>query len=132
MNAFESGIITICDFCAHALATISSQLGGKQLDNAFQCLIHRFPSYFYYYCLDATEFLMKLKEEQLGDVFQCFIHRLSDEKEDKNNRRKCAQLLGKLSMKWNEKQLNDAFNSLKDMLNQDYCGTYRKALETIT
>ncbi|ETO03459.1 hypothetical protein RFI_33948, partial [Reticulomyxa filosa] len=53
MNAFESGVITICDGCAHALATISSQLGGKQ-----------FPSYFYYY--DATQFLMKLKEEQLG------------------------------------------------------------------
>ncbi|ETN98011.1 hypothetical protein RFI_39511, partial [Reticulomyxa filosa] len=29
-----------------------------------------------------------------------------------------ARLLGKLSMKWNEKQLNDAFNSLKDMLNK--------------
>ncbi|ETO33649.1 hypothetical protein RFI_03453, partial [Reticulomyxa filosa] len=43
-----------------------------------------------------------------------------------------AELLGKLSMKWNEKQLNDAFNSLKDMLNEDDDWEYRKALETIT
>ncbi|ETN99830.1 hypothetical protein RFI_37637, partial [Reticulomyxa filosa] len=103
MNAFESGKITICDECAHALATISSQLGGKQLDNAFQC-----------------------------DVFQRLINGLSDEKEYKFNRAKCAQLLGKLSMKWNEKQLNDAFNSLKDMLNQDDNWRYIEALETIT
>ncbi|ETO02605.1 hypothetical protein RFI_34813 [Reticulomyxa filosa] len=120
MNAFESGKITICNFCAHALATISSQLGGKQLDNAFQYFIHRLPSYFYnddY--LDATQFLMKLKEEQLGDIFQCLINRLSDEKEDKYDCRRCAESLGKLSMKWNEKQLNDAFNSLKDMFNKN-------------
>ncbi|ETN97213.1 hypothetical protein RFI_40318, partial [Reticulomyxa filosa] len=131
MNAFDSGKIRICKEGAHALATVSSQLGGKQLDNAFQCFIHRFPSFFY--CYYATEFLMKLKEEHLDDVFQCFIHRLSDEKEDRNNRRDCARSLGKLSMKWNEKQLNDAFNSLKDMLNQDYYfEEYREALETIT
>ncbi|ETO01253.1 hypothetical protein RFI_36187, partial [Reticulomyxa filosa] len=47
--------------------------------------------------------------------------------EDKYNRVKCAKLLGKLSMKWNEKQLNDAFNSLKD--NHYF---YKEALETIT
>ncbi|ETO02824.1 hypothetical protein RFI_34589, partial [Reticulomyxa filosa] len=122
---------------AHALATISSQLGGKHLDNAFQCFIHRFPSYFYktedwFDKTDATQFLMKLKEGQLGDVFQCLINRLSDEKEDKDNCRKCAQLLGKFSMKWNEKQLNDTFNSLKDMPNKDDYETYREALETIT
>ncbi|ETO02683.1 hypothetical protein RFI_34730, partial [Reticulomyxa filosa] len=104
MNAFESGKITICNYCAHALATISLQLGEKQLDNALQY---------------AIQFIMKLKEEQLCDVFQCLINRLSDEKAAENNRRKCAELLGKLSMKWNEKQLNDAFNSLKDMLNKD-------------
>ncbi|ETO00985.1 hypothetical protein RFI_36455, partial [Reticulomyxa filosa] len=110
MNAFERRKITICNECAHALATISSQLGGKQLDNALQCFIHRFPSYFYNYNSEtnATQFLMKLKEGQLGDVFQCFIHRLSDEKEHKYNREKCAELLGKISMKWNDKQLNDA------------------------
>ncbi|ETN98628.1 hypothetical protein RFI_38864, partial [Reticulomyxa filosa] len=104
------------------------------LDNAFQCFIHRFPSYFYNddYKTDATQFLMKLKEEQLDDVFQFFINRLSDEKEHQDNRRKCAELLGKLSMKWNEKQLNDAFNSLKDMFKKDYDRTYREALETIT
>ncbi|ETN97222.1 hypothetical protein RFI_40309, partial [Reticulomyxa filosa] len=119
VNAFESGKTTICNNCAHALATISSQLRGKQLDNAFQCLIHRFPSYFYVLYYDTTQFIMKLKEEQLGDVFQCLINRLSDEKEDERNRAKCAELLGKLSMKWNEKQLNDAFNPLKDMLNKN-------------
>ncbi|ETN99425.1 hypothetical protein RFI_38049, partial [Reticulomyxa filosa] len=118
MNTFDSGKITICDFCAHALATISSQLGGRQLDNAFQCFIHRFPSYFYndyyndYYETNATQFLMKLKEEQLGDVFKYLIDRLSDGEEDDNNHRKCANLIGKISMKWNEKQLIDAFNSL--------------------
>ncbi|ETN97253.1 hypothetical protein RFI_40278, partial [Reticulomyxa filosa] len=119
MNAFESGKITIYEECAQALATVSSQLGGKQLDSAFQCFIHRFPPYFYYY--NATQFIMKLKEGQLGDVFRCLINRLSDEMEDKENRENCAELLGKLSMKWNEKQLNDAFNSLKDMLNKDDC-----------
>ncbi|ETN97477.1 hypothetical protein RFI_40052, partial [Reticulomyxa filosa] len=61
----------------------------------------------------------KLKEEQLGDVFQRLINRLSDEKENNTNRIRCAQSLEKLSMKWNDKQLNDAFNSLKDMLNKD-------------
>ncbi|ETN99568.1 hypothetical protein RFI_37902, partial [Reticulomyxa filosa] len=95
MNAFESRKIKICNKCAHALATISSQLGEKQLDNALQRLIHGFPSYFYN------------NEEQLGDVFQCLINGLSDENESKDNCRKCAQLLGKFSMKWNEKQLND-------------------------
>ncbi|ETO03100.1 hypothetical protein RFI_34310 [Reticulomyxa filosa] len=98
---------------------------------------------------------MKLKEEQLGNVFQCFIHRLSDEKKDTRNRRKCAELLGKLSMKWNEKQLDNAFNSLKDIFNKEQLtlkdmrnkkqlilkdihnkenlvGTYREALKTIT
>ncbi|ETN99635.1 hypothetical protein RFI_37835, partial [Reticulomyxa filosa] len=130
MNAFDSGKITICDERAHALATISSQLGGKQLDNALQYFIHRFPSYFYYY--NATQFLMKLKEEQLGDVFQCLINRLSDEKEEKYNRGRCAELLGKLSMKWNEKQLNDAFNSLKDAPNyEDYYWQYEKAHKAI-
>ncbi|ETN99732.1 hypothetical protein RFI_37736 [Reticulomyxa filosa] len=138
MNDFESEKITICDKCARALATISSQLGGKQLDNASQCFIHRFPSYFYndyyndYYETNATQFLMKLKEEQLGDVFQCLIDRLSDEKEAENKRIKCAKLLGKFSMKWNEKQLNDAFNSLKDMSNKDDDWKYRESLGTIT
>ncbi|ETO34044.1 hypothetical protein RFI_03050, partial [Reticulomyxa filosa] len=155
------GIITICDECAHALATISSQLGGKQLDNAIQCFIHRFPSYFYNngFFTGATQFLMKLKEGQLDNVFQCLINRLCDEKEngynrgrcaqllekfsmkwndkqlddeDANNRTKCAKLLGKLSMKWNEKQLNDSFDSLKDMLNEDDYWEYGKVLETIT
>ncbi|ETO34663.1 hypothetical protein RFI_02426 [Reticulomyxa filosa] len=105
MNAFESGIITICYYCAHALAMISSQLGGKQLDYAFQYIVHKFPSYLYnhYYYTNATEFVMKLKEGQLGDVFQCLIDGLSDEKEDEYKRGKCAELFGKLSMKWNEK-----------------------------
>ncbi|ETN97534.1 hypothetical protein RFI_39995, partial [Reticulomyxa filosa] len=126
MNAFESGKITICYICAHALATISSQLGGKQLDYAFQYFICNFPSYFYYdyFNTDSIQFLMGLKEGQLGAVFQCLIYRLSDHNE--YDRVKCAELLGKLSMKWNEKQLNDAFNSLK---NKGMCG---KALETIT
>ncbi|ETO02922.1 hypothetical protein RFI_34491, partial [Reticulomyxa filosa] len=128
MNAFESGKITIYYFCDSALAAILSQLREKQSDNAFQCLIHRFP----YFCDYATQFIMKLKEEQLGDVFQCLINRLSDEKENEYYREKCAQLLGKFSMKWNEKQLKDAFNSLKDMPNKDYDWTYREALETIT
>ncbi|ETO34686.1 PBS lyase HEAT domain protein repeat-containing protein, partial [Reticulomyxa filosa] len=117
MNAFESGRITISYFSAHALATISSQLGGKQFDNAFQCFIHRFPSYVYILHNDATQFIMKLKEEQLGDVFKYLVDRLSDEKEDDNARIKCAELLGKISMKWNEKQLIDAFNSLIDIFN---------------
>ncbi|ETO02890.1 hypothetical protein RFI_34523, partial [Reticulomyxa filosa] len=137
MDAFESGKITICDKCAHALATISSQLGGKQLDSAFQCLVHIYPSYFHKTKdrndeTDATQFIMKLKEGQLGDIFQYLIGRLSDKKENVYNRGSCAELLGELSMKWNEEQLNDAFNSLKYMLNKDNYGTYRKALETIT
>ncbi|ETO02993.1 hypothetical protein RFI_34417 [Reticulomyxa filosa] len=96
------------------ITTISSQLGGKQSDNAFQFLIHGSPSYFCHY---YTQFIMKLKEEQLGD-------------ENEYNRKNCAELLGELSMKWNEKQLNDAFNSLKDMFNKDYHWRYI-ALETI-
>ncbi|ETO01382.1 hypothetical protein RFI_36058 [Reticulomyxa filosa] len=36
MNVFEIEKITICKEYAYALATISSQLGGKQLDNALQ------------------------------------------------------------------------------------------------
>ncbi|ETN99416.1 hypothetical protein RFI_38065 [Reticulomyxa filosa] len=62
---------------------------------------------------------MKLKEGQLDNVFQCLINGLFDEKEEEYNRKNCAQLLGKLSMKWNEQQLNDAFNSLKFMLNEE-------------
>ncbi|ETO09888.1 hypothetical protein RFI_27486, partial [Reticulomyxa filosa] len=45
---------------------------------------------------------------------------------------KNTQLIGEFSIKWNEKQLNDASNSLKDTLNEDYCGMYRATLETIT
>ncbi|ETN99432.1 hypothetical protein RFI_38042, partial [Reticulomyxa filosa] len=97
MNAFESGKITICNKCAHALATISSQLGGRQLDSAFQYLNDE---------TDATQFIMKLKEEQLDEIFKYLIYGLSDEKEDKH-RKKCIELLVKLSTKWNEKQLND-------------------------
>ncbi|ETO04583.1 hypothetical protein RFI_32815 [Reticulomyxa filosa] len=63
---------------------------------------------------------MKLKEKKLGDVFQCLINRLSDEKEKEYNRGRCAELLEKLSIKWNEKQLDDAFNSLKDIFNKYY------------
>ncbi|ETO00614.1 hypothetical protein RFI_36826, partial [Reticulomyxa filosa] len=102
-----NGKITICKECAHALAKIASQLGGKQLDNALQCFIHRFSSYFYndgYYTY-ATQFIMKLEEGQLGDVFKFLIGRLSDEKENDGVRIKCAELIGKISMKWNEKQL---------------------------
>ncbi|ETO33648.1 hypothetical protein RFI_03454 [Reticulomyxa filosa] len=135
LNAFESGTITICNKYAHLLATISSQLGGRQLDNAFQFFIHRFPSYFhktgnFLDKTDATQFLMKLKAEQLGDVIQCSINRLSDEKENGYNRGRYAELLEKLSTKWNEKQLNDAFNSLKDIFNKN--DWYIEALETMT
>ncbi|ETO01109.1 hypothetical protein RFI_36331, partial [Reticulomyxa filosa] len=95
--------ITICKHCAHVIATISSQLGGKQLDNAFQCLIHRLPSYFYSLCYGTIQFIMTLKEGQLDDVFKCLVNRLSDEKEDDDVRIKCAELLEKISMKWNKK-----------------------------
>ncbi|ETO05608.1 hypothetical protein RFI_31791 [Reticulomyxa filosa] len=101
MNAFESGIITICSDCAHALATISSQLGGKQLDNAFQCLIYRLPSYFYSLYYGTTQFIMTLKEGQLDDIFKCLVDQLSGEKKDDDVRIKCAELLEKISMKWN-------------------------------
>ncbi|ETO06575.1 hypothetical protein RFI_30817, partial [Reticulomyxa filosa] len=115
MNAFESGKARICKECAHALATISSQLGEKQ-----------FPSYLYDY--NATQFLMKLKEGQLGNVFQCLINQFSYKKEDRYNR---AKLLGKLSMKWNKKQLDDAFDSLEDMLNEDDYYFYTEGLGAI-
>ncbi|ETO03668.1 NTPase, partial [Reticulomyxa filosa] len=113
MNAFDDGKIQICDECAHTLAMVSLQLGGKQLDNVFQYLINRFHEYFYY--LGNIQFIMKLKEEQLDRVFKCWINRLPD----KNNfeRQRCANFLETFSMKWNEKQLNDAFNSLMDRLN---------------
>ncbi|ETO11492.1 hypothetical protein RFI_25885 [Reticulomyxa filosa] len=75
---------------------------------------------------------MKLEEEQLDNVFQCLINGLFDEKEEEYNRKNCAQLLGKLSMKWNKQQLNTAFNSLSITLNKGYYWTYKEALETIT
>ncbi|ETO03056.1 hypothetical protein RFI_34354, partial [Reticulomyxa filosa] len=133
MNAFESGIITICDDCAHALATISSQLGGKQLDNAFQCFIHRFPLYIYNdgYYTDATQFIMKLKEGQLDHVFKCLIGQLSDEEEYDGVRIQCAESIGKISMKWNEKQLIDAFNSLIDIFVDASCSESEAVHEAI-
>ncbi|ETN99796.1 hypothetical protein RFI_37671, partial [Reticulomyxa filosa] len=105
--------------CAYLLCVISVKLNEQQFtvhthlqrfhhnweENSW--IMHSNVSF-----IDATQFLMKLKEGQLGDVFQCFISRLSDEKEDEYNRRKCAELLGKLSMKWNENQLERVFNAL--------------------
>ncbi|ETN97291.1 hypothetical protein RFI_40240, partial [Reticulomyxa filosa] len=68
-------------------------------------------------------------KEQLGNVFQCLIDRFSYKKEDRYDR---AELLGKFSMKWNKKQLDDAFNSLKHMLNRDDYYFYTEALGAIT
>ncbi|ETO33377.1 hypothetical protein RFI_03728 [Reticulomyxa filosa] len=114
MNAFDDGKIKIYDKYTHTLAMISLQLGGKQLDNVFQYLINKCHTYFYYKY--NTQFIMKLKEEQLDYVFKCWINGLSD---NKYIRSICAGLLGELSMKWNEKQLNDTFNSLIDRLNDE-------------
>ncbi|ETO00960.1 hypothetical protein RFI_36480 [Reticulomyxa filosa] len=112
-----SGEIHIYIDEANILATISSQLRGKYLDNAFQYLLHRFPLYFYSVYYDATQFIMTLKEEQLDDVFKCVIGRLSNEKENDDILIQCVKLIGNFSMKWNERQLIDAFNSLIDIFN---------------
>ncbi|ETO02211.1 hypothetical protein RFI_35224 [Reticulomyxa filosa] len=116
---------------------ISSQLGGKQLDNTFQSFIYRFPSYFYILYYNATQFIMTLKEEQLDDVLKCLVDRLSDEKKYDDVRKKYAELIGKLSMKWNETQLIDAFNSLIDIFNAiddsyDAFNAVREAIAEIT
>ncbi|ETN98781.1 hypothetical protein RFI_38706, partial [Reticulomyxa filosa] len=55
------------------------------------------------------------------------IDRLSDEQEDEDNRN-YWRILNKMEYK----QLNDAFNSLKYMLNKDDYWKYREALGTIT
>ncbi|ETN98714.1 hypothetical protein RFI_38773 [Reticulomyxa filosa] len=82
----------------------------KQLDNAFQRFINRFPSYFHktkgwFDKTDAIQFIMILKKGQLDDIFQCLIDRLSDEKENDDVLMKCVELIGKISKKWNENSL---------------------------
>ncbi|ETO34787.1 hypothetical protein RFI_02300 [Reticulomyxa filosa] len=99
------------------------KLNEQQLDDPIEFFIDelvdkdkkKIHEKFYYWEYDITQLIMKLKEGQLDDASKCLINRLSDEKEDKNNLVKCAHfLLGKLSMKWNEKQFNDAFNPLME------------------
>ncbi|ETO07401.1 hypothetical protein RFI_29989 [Reticulomyxa filosa] len=115
MDIFENKKIEICLECAHILAIISLQLGIKQINNVFQYLKKKFSSYLY--DIRAIPFLIKLTEEQLGDFFKCLVIRLTNEKEYLYIHNNCAQLLGSLSIKWNERQLNSAPNFLIKIIN---------------
>ncbi|ETO31317.1 hypothetical protein RFI_05805 [Reticulomyxa filosa] len=113
MDAFDNGKVDICYDCAHTLATSALQLGVDQLDNAFQCLMDRCNAYF---CnIKAESFLLKLRKGQLDRVFQFLIEGLYDE--DENIRRSHAEILGRLAMKWSDRQVDDAFSYLMDGLN---------------
>ncbi|ETN98613.1 hypothetical protein RFI_38879, partial [Reticulomyxa filosa] len=127
-NAFDDGKNQICDKCIHTLAMLSLQLGGKQLDNIFQYLINRF-MYIYEHlphlletiamklseqtsrCYLQVYLTIKLNKGHLSDSFQHLINVLKDKS------RSCVKVLGHISVKLNERQLEETFNAFIKFLN---------------
>ncbi|ETN97970.1 hypothetical protein RFI_39552, partial [Reticulomyxa filosa] len=128
------GKITICDECAYTLATSSSQLRGKQLDNAFQRFINRFPSYFhkikgwfdktmicitliviFAICLEEDKYIERTSQRLGEKQMDIALGKLNDKIEDESIRIKCIQLMKEISKKCNQQRLNDAFGSSMDI-----------------
>ncbi|ETO20144.1 hypothetical protein RFI_17077 [Reticulomyxa filosa] len=119
-NGLDHKDQTIRQICMKVLGTTSMRLNGQVLDNIFRSLMKRFndkdtSNRYRVKALEAVS--SSLNEEQADCLLQCLKDGLEDNRKDLRNQ--CVQWIGTFSKKWNQGQLDRAFEYLLERLIKD-------------
>ncbi|ETO27417.1 NACHT family NTPase, partial [Reticulomyxa filosa] len=128
MKGFNTKDEAVCESCAQAIGILSEKYNKKQLDDSFECVMKRSKdkeTYVREACAEAfRELALKLDKEQLDIAFEYLKEELKDE-------RFCysyIRALEKLSMRLDDKQLEDIFQHSINGLKKE--SRFTRLLET--
>ncbi|ETO32762.1 hypothetical protein RFI_04355, partial [Reticulomyxa filosa] len=105
LNGLKDENECICALCEQSFETISTKLNDKQLDRVFSVFIHG---------------LKDINKRNLGSCAKSLVEEVVNasmsglKDEDNDVRKSCTKLLGVILEKLNEKQLENAINTLID------------------